>query len=111
MHHVVMNSGLGEMIDHIDGNRLNNQKSNLRFCTNTENCRNQKVQTRPKTSKFKGVNLIKATGRWRATLKFNKKFFHLGTFASQSDAANEYDWAATKYFGAFAKTNASMGLL
>ncbi len=90
-------------VDHIDGNGLNNRRSNIRACTRTENQRNRKAQTG--TSKFKGVNWHKCTKTWRARIRINKKLLLLGSYDFEIGAAKGYDKAAKKHFGEFAKLN------
>jgi len=92
------------MIDHRDGNGLNNQKSNLRFCTNQENQMNQRPQKNC-SSVYKGVYWQKQKKRWRARIKINRKFTHIGYFKIEEDAARAYNAAAIKSFGEFAYLN------
>ncbi len=65
MHRLIMNAQKGQRIDHRDNDGLNNQKSNLRSCTNSQNAMNQK-KTRG-TSKYKGVSWSKVANKWRVT--------------------------------------------
>ena len=69
VHHIVMHrlilglkEGDGKITDHIDGNGLNNSRSNLRICTSAENNFNQRPQA-GKTSKYKGVHWDKIKGK------------------------------------------------
>lgn len=94
-------------IDHIDGNPLNNQKSNLRICTNTENNKNHRVDARDSTlsnSKYKGVRLHDC-GKWVALITVNNKTIYLGLFTKEVDAAISYNNAAIMHFGEFACLN------
>jgi len=91
-------------IDHIDGNGLNNQKNNLRVCSNKENLRNRKIGKNNKSG-FKGVCWRKCLKKWRACIKVNMKSKYLGHFDNILDAASAYNKAATMYFGEFAKLN------
>lgn len=97
-------------IDHIDGNVTNNTRSNLRICSHISNMKNQKRPSNS-TSGFKGVGWHKAARAWTAKIGVNNKRIHLGCFDSSEDAARAYDYAALKYHGDFARTNASMGLI
>lgn len=76
----------GMEIDHIDGNGLNNQKKNLRFCTHKENMQNQHGIRPTNTSGVPGVSRHKQTGKWRAQIQKDNKFYHLGLFDNKEDA-------------------------
>lgn len=94
------------IIDHIDGNGLNNQKENLRICSNTENTRNSKKSNKSYTSIYKGVCRAKPNSRrYSAQITVNRKKIHLGMFSNEVDAAKSYDLAAIKHFGEFANLN------
>jgi hypothetical protein len=99
MHRIISNAPPDMVVDHIDGNGLNNQKGNLRVCTNTENVRNQ---TRIKNG-YKGVSRDKQA--WRSRIFVNKKFISLGRYDTPEEAAKAYDKAARKFFGVFARPN------
>lgn len=91
-------------IDHINGNRSDNRIENLRVVTRSQNCSNQRIQTRS-TSGFKGVTFLKKNQVWRARIKTQQKEIYLGSFANKEDAAHAYNQAAIHHFGVFAKTN------
>lgn len=106
MHRMIMNvNDSTQEVDHINGNRLDNRKVNLRIVTRSENGRNQLPQKRNKSSKYKGVSFYKPTKKWRASIKFNKKSYNLGYFVSEIDAALEYNKKAKELFGEYAKLN------
>lgn len=94
----------GKGIDHIDHNGLNNQKSNLRFCTRSENAMNMRPSTNC-TSTFKGVSWHKTNKKWMARIGINGKDIYLGTFTDESEAARIYDRKANELFGKFSFTN------
>lgn len=104
MHRQLMEAAKGEVVDHIDGNPLNNTRSNLRICSNTENVRNQR-RHKNNTSGFKGVSWHANRGKWRAYITPNRKQIHLGLFDNTEDAARAYDAAALEHYGAYAKLN------
>lgn len=101
MHCEIMN---GKGVDHIDGNGCNNQKDNLRFCTTSENCMNQRKCTN-KSSIYKGVYFYKPYNKWRAQIRINYKKIFLGYFDSEVDAAKAYNEKAIELFCEFANLN------
>lgn len=102
MSRFIMNPEYNEVVDHIDGDTLNNQKKNLRVCSHAENCRNRSPQN---GRKFKGITWSKASKKWTACLYLMGKRKHLGYFNDPSDAAHAYDIAARKTYGKFARLN------
>lgn len=103
LHRFILKAKIGQSIDHIDGDGLNNQKSNLRFCTHAENMRNHPKKCNAKSA-FKGLNLRK-NGLWRVRICLNRKRFHIGDFHSEKEAALAYNMAAHSMFGQFARLN------
>jgi hypothetical protein len=96
--------GLSGEIDHIDGNPLNNRRSNLRSCTRSQNEANAPKHTsRGDTSKYKGV--CKRGDKWIAQIKSNGKMRQIGRFSDEDEAAKAYDKAALETFGEFARLN------
>lgn len=104
MHRLIMNCPENMNVDHIDGDGLNNQKSNLRICNTSQNTANQKKRKNT-TSLFKGVCWHKRDNVWRAKLvKNNLKVLDKG-FRDEVEAAKAYDNAALEHFGEFAVLN------
>jgi hypothetical protein len=101
LHREIMNCPKGMVCDHINGDTLDNRKSNLRICTSIENCRNSK---RPKnnTSGYKGVHWEKANKKWVAIIQINYKKIYLGLFDDRQKAHEAYCKAAVNYHGEFA---------
>ena len=104
MHRVIMNPPEGTVVDHINRNSLNNRRRNLRICTQKENSRNGRPSRRS-TSRFKGVYFHKQTRKWIATIGYNGKTIHLGSFDDEVEAARAYDRKAYELFAEFAYLN------
>lgn len=88
--------------DHADGDGLNNQRSNLRPASRSQNAANTLAKGQ---SGFKGVHWNKGIGRWQAQITIGKKHRHLGYFGGREDAALAYDAAARELYGAYAVIN------
>jgi len=106
MHNQLLGYQDNNIIDHKDGNGLNNQKTNIRFCTFSQNSRNKKGFS---SSNYKGVykklnrpNRIKC---YEASIYFNNKSHYLGSFKTPQEAAIAYNKAAILNFGEFARLN------
>ena len=104
MHRLVTNAKKGEEIDHINHDKLDNRKENLRKVTHSENCQNRPLNKRNKSG-YKGVHWFKNEKKWSARLGVNGKRIFLGYFDNKKDAAKAYDIAAKKHFGSLAFTN------
>ena len=104
MHREILKALPNEKTDHRNHNGLDNQRGNLRTCTNTTNQYNQQPQ-KGRSSQFKGVSWHKSHLKWEAYIMKDSKNYHLGHYVSEIDAAKAYDKAAIKYFGEFAYLN------
>lgn len=104
MHRALMEATQGLDIDHINHDKLDNRRINLRLCTRTQNQQNHKLQ-KNSTSGYKGVNFHKQNNIWRAQIRIDRKHTHLGCFNTKEEAAIAYNKAATKHFGEFAYLN------
>lgn len=109
MHRQILGLGSGTpLVDHIDGDGLNNRRENLRTATRAQNTRNRKLPA-TNTSGFKGVQVnrhCKRTGKpWLATVKFEGKCHSMGPFETVEAAAAAYDAKAVELFGEFARLN------
>lgn len=91
-----------KMVDHKNGDGLDNTRQNLRPCTHSQNLAWQ--QDRPRKSPFRGVNQLPG-GRWRAAIRQNEKSIYLGSFDRAIDAAIVWNEAALKKYGEFARLN------
>lgn len=106
LHHEVMGMPPAGMVtDHISGDRLDNRRCNLRFCTHAQNVRNQRPSN--KTGMPKGVHKIDGlkTNPYRARIGIDGKLICLGLHPTPEAAARAYDMAALYYHGEFARTN------
>jgi len=104
MHRVILALKKGEMGDHINCNKLDNRKCNLRKCTPSGNSRNKSIGKNNKTG-FKGVYYEKSRDTYQAHITVNWKHKFLGTFDTKEEAAKAYNLGAKKYFGKFARLN------
>lgn len=89
--------------DHINGDGLDNRRVNLRPATNAQNSRNR-GPSRSSTAPFKGV-ILRASGKWRAHIRHDRRLYVLGLFATPEEAARAYDAAARRLHGEFARVN------
>lgn len=106
MHRFIMGAQKGEIIDHIDGNPLNNQRSNLRFASRSGNgANNASLLPKHNTSGLRGVSWNKQKKKWTAQIKVSGKQKYVGAYAYSYDAAKAYNEAAKKYHGEFATLN------
>lgn len=112
MHRVILGiSNPKILIDHIDGNGLNNRRLNLRICTPQQNCRNHKSKNKNSNHLFKGVSNVSYKSNsivkkpFRAHITIDNRYIHLGCFVTQEEAAKSYDLNALKYFGDYACLN------
>ena len=103
MHKFLINTPNKMEVDHIDGNGLNNQKSNLRIVTTSQNQMNRKKQNG--SSIYKGVYFDNNANKWCAQIYVNKKRIYLGLFINEKDAAIVYNEKAKELFGEFANLN------
>lgn len=104
IHRVIMNAPFGIDVDHINHNRLDCRKINMRLCTRGENGLS-KVAHKNKIIPYKGVYFEPRLGKYRVLIGVNYKSKHIGLFVDIKDAARAYNEAAKKYFGKFAYLN------
>lgn len=105
LHRVVMNCEIikdRRIIDHVNGNILDNQKLNLRFCTRSQNSINRKSSSK---YGFRGITYCNKVKAFYARIKVDKKRIGLGKFDTAVDAAKAYNTAAIKYHKEFAQLN------
>ncbi|MDT3768186.1 HNH endonuclease [Gleimia hominis] len=103
MHRLITGAKPGQIVDHINRDRLDNRTENLRICTQQENSYNRSAQANSKSG-LKGVCQL-SNGTWQAQIMVNRKAYYLGRFPTAREAADAYDRAATTLFGEFAVLN------
>ncbi len=91
-----------DLIDHKDYNPSNNRIENLRAATKSQNMANQGI-AKHNTSGIKGVGFMKHTGKWRAYIQHQSKFYHLGSFDTMEEAVAARSAAAERMQGEFAR--------
>ena len=103
MHRLILSAPKGKIVDHINGDPLDNRIQNLRLCTHKQNIRNGR--SRKGSSIYKGVSRRSDYAAFQAHITVNGKKKSLGCYKDEVEAAQAYDVAATKYFGEFANLN------
>jgi HNH endonuclease/AP2 domain-containing protein len=103
MHRLIINPPEGLEVDHINRNRLDNRRCNLRVVTHSFNIQNSPIQKH--TSGYRGVYWNKERQKWSAGAGGRKQFCWLGYFRNELDAARAYDQAARELFGPDAQVN------
>lgn len=104
MHRLIMNAEKGMEVDHINHEKLDNQKTNLRLCTHQQNQHNLKPQKNG-SSQYKGVRWHKGNKSWQSKISYDGKTYYLGYFPTEAQAAHAYNLKATELFGEFAFLN------
>lgn len=104
MHRAILNPAPDLEVDHINGNRLDNRRQNLRICTRQQNMMNKRPY-KNKTSKYKGVCWNKVSGKFIAHIRNNGKFIYIGQSDNQKELALKYDKVARELYGEYAWLN------
>ena len=104
MHRVIMSLTRREVVDHIDGDRLNNTRANLRVCSQQQNLCYRRC-FRNNESGYKGVT--RRGKRWLARIYYDEQTVRFGLYARAEEAVLAYDCAARWLFGEFALLNFS----
>ncbi len=93
-----------EVVDHINGDGLDNRRCNLRVTSQKFNNRNARKRKKG-TSIYKGVHFCEVTKKWKAQIQINKKKKSLGGYFTEKEAAEAYNEEALKLFKEFAVIN------
>lgn len=99
-----MNPAKGFVVDHINGNGLDNRRENLRISTQAQNLWNAKKH-KDSSSIYKGVSKRRNDTNWSARIMKNGKAQHIGMFTTETEAASAYNRVAKELFGEFAILN------
>jgi hypothetical protein len=104
MHRFILKAPDGMHVDHINGNGLDNRRSNLRLATSAQNAQNRD-RFWNNTTGYKGVSRQKGRRKFRAQIYANRKAIYLGWYDTAQEAARAYDKAVPIYHGEFGCTN------
>lgn len=104
LHRIVNNTPKNLVTDHINGNKLDNRKCNLRSATTAQNTCNLQVRSTSRSG-FRGVSFHGIAKKYLAQISVGKKYFYLGLFETAEEAALAYNAAAIKYHKQFARLN------
>lgn len=104
IHRLLTNAPEGMVVDHINGNALDNRKCNLRIVTQTENQANQHKHLGRKrnpeaSSHYRGVHYCTRSRGWKAQIQKYGKKYSLGTFTTEDNAAQAYNFMAYELYG------------
>ncbi len=105
LHRVLMGEPEGKVVDHINGNTLDNRKENLRVCSHSQNIMNKAKGKIKTSSQYKGVSWAPRERKWRANIMINRKAKSLGYFNTEIEAAEAYKAGAEFHFGQYAVHN------
>lgn len=103
MHNQIMQPPAGMAVDHINRDKLDNRRSNLRICTRAQNQAN--CERRVKAAPYRGIRSVNKGTRWAAQIGANGAHHYLGCYPTMEDAARAYDEAALRLHGEFATLN------
>lgn len=99
-HRLLLGAKSGQVVDHINGNRLDNRRSNLRLCSQKQNVQNQRKRRSDNTSGYKGVRFHQ--NLWYALVHKDGKQISSKGFKDKLDAVRAYNEMAKRYYGEFA---------
>lgn len=103
MHRIIVKTPIGMDTDHINRDKLDNRRNNLRICSRAENVANSFRSDN--TSGFRGIWFNKRLKKWQAGLNKSGKHIYVGIFKNINEAVSAYNKVAVKYFGEFIKPN------
>lgn len=104
LHRVILGvEGTVTVVDHIDGNPLNNRRANLRLASIAQNQHNRRMDCDNKTG-LKGASFNARIGKYSAQIRHEGKKVHLGYFLTAQEANAAYAAAARRFYGNFARS-------
>ncbi len=101
MHRMIMRPRKGYVVDHIDGNGLNNRRCNLRVCTPAQN----RANVRPRNGSSRFVGVYRRGNKWEGSIGYRGRHFYLGLFDDEVEAAKARDRKAYELHGPYAYLN------
>ena len=105
VHKLIFTPRINEVTDHINRDKLDNRKCNLRSVTLQQNMWNKRTSRKNPSSEYKGVSFCKNANKWRSSIQMNGKFVTIGHFINEVDAAQAYNFIAADYHGEYAYLN------
>jgi hypothetical protein len=110
LHRIIADAPRGKVVDHINGDPLDNRRANLRVCTQAQNLANGRSH-RDSTSRYRGVSWKRSEGVWRAQISVGgQRSRFLGQYRDEEAAARAYDEAARAQYGEYARLNFPIGI-
>lgn len=104
MHREIMKTPEGMVTDHVNGNKVDNRRSNLRVCSDGQNKRNRD-KSLGFDAPYKGAYWQKQIKRWYSRIQVNGRSIYLGTFSTPEEASTAYNVAAKKYHGKYMRAS------
>jgi hypothetical protein len=102
IHRLILDAPEGMEVDHVNRDKLDNRRSNLRLCTRSQNKANTGIIS-TNTSGYKGVSFHK--NKWQASIRIDNKLLYLGRYDTKEEAAEAYNKKAFEQWGEFAWLN------
>ncbi len=110
VHRLIMEVPNDKVVDHINGNGLDNRRCNLRIVTQHQNTFNMSKSNKKTYSKYKGLTLKNDRPGWVVRIKYNDRHIELGSYKSEEKAASIYNFASRIFFGKYRKENVGKGV-
>lgn len=105
MHRAIMEARQSILVDHVNGDGLDNRRENLRLCSKSENMRNRRGVNRNNKSGYLGVAWDAVNKKWEARIQLLRRMYFVGRFDDKIEAAKARDRKALELHGEFASLN------